>query len=401
MHFLISKLNNNGYKLRKAIQFHQFSSKLLQIRAAERWAKFITPTRYYKSPVLPKDIVVRVTEKCFLKCKFCGQGGESGRVDRENLKESSIEIETFRKIINEASSWSVKPLIKITGGEPLVMGTALLDIIHEMRERGFIVKLNTNGMLLKSKKIARRVVDTDLNYLSISLDGGRDIHNKIRGNKRTFDAIMEGIDNIHGYRSELKKKNLMIMVSMMVSSETQDQIGEVYRVALNKKIDWFNVQLLNYTTPETCEQAHQYASSHFGIEDTPWDAFCNQRFNEIDSDLVGKQINDIITMRKSVPISVMGGLSSSKQIYRYFSTLEPIRKNICVLPFTGMHIVMPGKAVFCIDYPFYEYGDVRENTLESIWYGKRATDFRKDMIGHFKKYRGNYPQCHRCNWRFN
>jgi len=66
-----------------------------------------------------------------------------------------------------------------------------------------------------------------------------------------------------------------------------------------------------------------------------------------------------------------------------------------------MHIVPPGKATYCIDYPFYEYGDIRKESLESIWFGTKATEFRKDMISYFKKNGKNFPQCQRCNWRFN
>jgi MoaA/NifB/PqqE/SkfB family radical SAM enzyme len=398
---LINNFKNNLNKMRKAIRFHQFSSKLLQIRAAEIMAKYLTPRRLYSSPVLPRDIVIRVTEKCFLNCKFCAQGGENPRIDRKNLKSGPVEAETFRKIIDEASKWPIKPLIKITGGEPLVMGQTLLDAIDLMRKRKFVVKLNTNGMLLKNHNIARKVVQTDLNYLSISLDGGRDVHNELRGNPKLFDAMMEGIDNIRAYRKKLKKRNLMILISMMVSSETQDQIEKVYQIVLNKKADWFNIQFLNYTTKDTCFRAHEYAMKQFGIKETPWTGFCNPRFNDIDPEMVAKRIKAVLAMRGSVPISVMGGLSSAKQIAKYYFTPEPIRNNVCVLPFTGMHIVPPGKAVFCIDYPFYEYGDITEQTMESVWYGKKATDFRKAIIEYYKKNSSNFPQCLRCNWRFN
>jgi len=398
---MLKSLTNTINKIRKAIQFRQFSWKLLQIRYAEKLANIITPTSLYTVPVLPRDIVIRVTEKCFLNCKFCAQGGEKGRVDRKNLPTGPVEMETFKKIMDETSGWPIKPFIKITGGEPLLMAYPLLDILQEMRERKFIVKLNTNGMLLKNKKLARRLAETDINYLSISIDGKREVHNEIRGNPRLFDAVMEGIDNVRGFSMELGTKNLMILISMVVSSETQDQIEEVYHIATDKKVDWFNIQFVNYTTEETCRAAYDYFNKHFGIEETPYESFCNPRFNEIDTQLVEKQINDIVAMRKSVPISVMGNLISSERIAEYYFTLEPIRKNMCVIPFTGMHIVPPGKAVFCIDYPFFEYGDVREDTLESIWYGERAVRFRSHMRAYYRNHTKNFPQCQRCNWRFN
>lgn len=392
---------NRLMQYRKAAQFFEFSLKLLQIRAAETYSRLLVPTALYRAPGLPRDIVIRVSEKCFLHCKFCAQGGEKGRVDQKHLAAPAIDTPTFQKIMDEASGWRIKPFIKITGGEPLVMGHTLLDALEEMRGRGFVVKLNTNGMLLKNKRIARRIVDLDLNYLSISLDGGRDVHNELRGQPKLFDAIMEGIDNIHEYRKSRGRKNPMILVSMCVSSQTQDQIEAVYRIACDKRIDWFNIQFLNYTTPRTCEEAHAYAREHLGVRETPWEAFCNPHFNDIDPALIVRQIQAILARRGPVPVSVMGGLSSSNDISRYYFSLDPIRRNICYLPFTGMHIVPPGKAVFCIDYPFYEYGDIRQERLESVWYGEKAQTFRAHLRRYYRDKGLNFPQCQRCNWRFN
>jgi len=398
---MLDNWHNKLRQIEKAARFSEFTFKLLQIRASELWARMIVPTAWYRSPSLPRDIVIRATEECFLHCKFCAQGGEKGRVDQKSLKTGPVEARTFRKIIDETSRWRIKPFIKITGGEPLVMGHGFLDILEEMRDRGFVVKLNTNGMLLKNRRIAKRIVEAGINYLSISLDGGREVHNRLRGNAKLFDAMMEGIENIHEYRRTLARKNPMILVSMVVSSETYDQIEEVYRIALERKVDWFNVQFLNYTLPEGCELAHAYAQDHFGIQDAPWSSFCNPRFNDIRPDLVAGQIRAIQARRGAVPVSVMGGLSSRDAVSSYYFTQDPIRRNICCLPFTGMHIVPPGKAVFCIDYPFYEYGDVREERLESIWYGGKAERFRTHLRSYHLGEGKNFPQCQRCNWRFN
>ena len=113
------------------------------------------------------------------------------------------------------------------------------------------------------------------------------------------------------------------------------------------------------------------------------------------------QMTENATMAVVLPLGVLFRGGAEEQIRKYYFTLEPIRQNICVLPFTGMHIVPPGKAIFCIDYPFYEYGDLREETIKSIWYGKRAEAFRVDMINYYRRNGLNFPQCARCNWRFN
>jgi len=399
--YLLGKINNTINKAKAAIKYHQFSLKLIQIRIAEMRAKYLCMTPFYKKPALPRDIVIRLTERCFLHCAFCAQGKEGGRVDRKNLKEPSIQFDTLKKIIDETARWKIKPFYKFTGGEPLTMGTPLIEFIKQMRDQKFIVKLNTNGMLLKNKRIAEKIAGSDLNYLSISLDGPRDVHNRLRGNDRLFDAIMEGIDNVQYYRNKLKKKNLMILISMVVSSENYTMIEDVYKIACDKKIDWFNIQFLNFTTPETCEASHEYIKQRFGIDEAPWKYFCDPKYNTIDAVHVEKSIKRIMAQRKDVPISVLGGYTTSKKIAEYYFTVKPLKKNICLIPFTGMNIVMPGKAIYCIDYPFYEYGDIRNESIESVWYGEKATQFREDLRKYYKLNKTNYPHCQRCNWRFN
>lgn len=401
MAYFTDKMHNNLNKARAAARFHQFSSKLLQIRFAEMKARYLCMTPLYRKPGLPRDIVIRVTERCFLKCVFCGQGKDGGRVDRANLKEAPMRIDVLNKIIDETEKWRIKPFFKFTGGEPLTMGMPLLDLIQDMRERNFIVKLNTNGMLLKNKIIARRIAETDLNYLSISLDGPKDVHNRLRGNDKLFDAMMEGIDNVQFFRRELKKKNLMILISMVISSENYDRIEEVYEIACEKKIDWFNIQFLNFTTPETSDSSHEYMKQRFGIDDAPWKYFCDPQYNNIDACHVEKSIKRILELKRDVPISVLGGFKTAGKIKDYYFSVKPLKKNICLIPFTGMHIVMPGKATHCIDYPFYEYGDLRYESIESVWYGEKAQNFREDMRKYYMSNNANYPHCQRCNWRFN
>jgi len=401
MIYLTGTINNTLLKLKAGIKFHQFTLKLLQIRIAELYTKYFSMTPLYTRPSLPRDIVIRVTEQCFLKCKFCAQGKEHGRVNRENLKNSSIKLETIKKIADETAGWKIKPFYKFTGGEPLLMGLPLIDLIQYMREKNFIVKLNTNGMLLKDKRIAQKIAESDLNYLSISIDGPRDVHNRLRGNEKLFDAVMEGIDNVQYYREEFNKKNLMILVSMVVSSENYDKIEEVYEIICEKKIDWFNIQFLNFTTEETSASSHVYIKQQFDIDDAPWKYFCDPQYNDVNPETIENGIKNIISKRGKVPISVFGNYKKKKEIFNYYLSVKPLRKNICVIPFTGMHIVMPGKAMFCIDYPFYEYGDLRYESIEEVWYGEKANKFREDLMNYYKINRLNYPHCQRCNWRFN
>ena len=111
--YLLGKINNTINKAKAAIKYHQFSLKLIQIRIAEMRAKYLCMTPFYKKPALPRDIVIRLTERCFLHCAFCAQGKEGGRVDRKNLKEPSIQFDTLKKLLMKLQGGKLNHFINL------------------------------------------------------------------------------------------------------------------------------------------------------------------------------------------------------------------------------------------------------------------------------------------------
>jgi 7-carboxy-7-deazaguanine synthase len=71
---------------------------------------------------------------CNLRCTWCDtRQAQSGGVDREESE-----------ITREIEALNGKRLC-ITGGEPLLQGEQLLSLVRSMRERGFIIEIETNG----------------------------------------------------------------------------------------------------------------------------------------------------------------------------------------------------------------------------------------------------------------
>ncbi len=87
-----------------------------------------------------------ITEKCNLRCRHCYH--DSYRSANELHKDKLIEI--LLRIDSAMSVWGRRATLAITGGEPLLRRSDLLDLIHaiEQREHIYYFDLLTNGTLL-------------------------------------------------------------------------------------------------------------------------------------------------------------------------------------------------------------------------------------------------------------
>ena len=59
-----------------------------------------------------------------------------------------------------------------------------------------------------------------------------------------------------------------------------------------------------------------------------------------------------------------------------------------------MDVQPGGEANFCVDFPDYSMGNVGEATMEELWNGDRARDFRE-----FRRSK-SLPICHRCGAKY-
>ena len=82
--------------------------------------------------------VVAFTSGCNFRCGFCHNAALLG-ARRKGLPWSKLNdaLQTFR------ANWT--DAVCVTGGEPTLWGDHLTVLVHFLRERGFLVKLDTNG----------------------------------------------------------------------------------------------------------------------------------------------------------------------------------------------------------------------------------------------------------------
>ncbi|MGD9107980.1 MAG: 4Fe-4S cluster-binding domain-containing protein [Gammaproteobacteria bacterium] len=386
-----------------AIRFWKLSWHIIKINFFERLNIFLIEKKLRKKPLTtPLSIVMRVTEKCFLKCKMCGQNGESGRLkDVKTLCRERISDQIYDDLYNDIKNWKIKPLMKFTGGEPLLEWRVLKPFIKNIHSIGGLIKLNSNGVMLKDIALAEDVVLSGIEYLSISIDGDKDTHNEIRGVPTAFADAKKGVENIIAMKKKHKKTYPMILISCVVSTWNENNIDSLIDISKAWKVDWINIQFLNYITPKRSAAAHQMAKSNFGIEDQPWKGFEIPQQTNINEKKLTATIKKIMK-NASCPVSTMkiGGINE-ENVRKYHKTDLPIKHHICHMPYVTAFVIPPHNSVFCIDYPWYGYGDLAKSTIKQAWFGEQAQKFRNTHLCYFKENGQTFPQCQRCNWPYN
>jgi MoaA/NifB/PqqE/SkfB family radical SAM enzyme len=332
---------------------------------------------------------------------MCGQNSPKGRLRGVSQRERQrIAPEVFESMVKEIRTWRFKPFIKLTGGEPLVEWKTLRPYITELRDMGCVIKLNTNAVLLKNRKLAREVVETGIEYLSVSIDGTKKIHNLVRGFSTAFDNARQGVQNIITAKKALSARYPMVLISSVVSTINEHDIVNMAQVAGEWKADWLNIQFLNFLTAERSQKARDVVSQSFGITEAPWTGFEIPEMIKVDVERLSRAI-DAIERQAVCPVSVMKVGNTPEALRKFHYTDAVIKDHICHMPFTTMFVVPQAESVFCIDYPYYSYGNLRRQSLEEAWFGEKAQVFRRRFSDYYRGHGANFPQCLRCNWPYN
>lgn len=156
-------------------------------------------------------IVLELTTRCNLRCIHCYNDvlENCEDINNDNLK---IVVEELER---------VKPhYLILSGGEPLLLGERFFEIAKKMKRTCQKLYLTTNGQLIrKFPAYLFKIFDN----VQISLDGPKEIHEKIRG-VGTFEEAIEA-------SKYLKNAGVSVSFLMTLHSLNKDYLEETYRIA--------------------------------------------------------------------------------------------------------------------------------------------------------------------------
>lgn len=133
-------------------------------------------------------VLLEVTRRCNLHCRFCFAGGAQAEPTLEELCAAVDDIFARAK--------GGKPLIQLSGGEPTLRDD-LPALLRHIRERGGRwVQLNSNGLrLAEDFAYARALAEAGLSFVFLQFDGCDDaVYEQLRG-RPLLDIKYRAIEN--------------------------------------------------------------------------------------------------------------------------------------------------------------------------------------------------------------
>ena len=123
-------------------------------------------------------------DRCNLACKHCY---------REGPVRPSMSAPLRGRVIDELAAFcdrrGLGARLHLAGGEP-TLEPDLVPIVRAARARGIRSRLLTNGTRI-TEALARELCELDCLGVQISIEGGRELHDELRG-RGSFDAALAG-----------------------------------------------------------------------------------------------------------------------------------------------------------------------------------------------------------------
>ena len=177
-------------------------------------------------------LFIEVTSRCNARCEHCGSScGDFIPKDEVTNEELKAVLDDIAKHYNPRDT-----MINITGGEPLVKKD-LFELMDYANKLGFYWGMTTNGMLI-DEEIVKKMADTGMYSVSVSLDGLKETHESFRKVPNCYEKILKGIDLM------LHTPSIQIVqVTTVVNKKNIEQLEDMYELV--KKLGVKNWRILN------------------------------------------------------------------------------------------------------------------------------------------------------------
>lgn len=334
----------------------------------------------------PEAITLFLTHRCNLRCKMCGQWGESGvtKEMKPNEVRGELKLDELKKIIDDVSRF--RPNITLFGGEPLLY-PGCVELVRHIKSKGMHCLMITNGSLLG--RYAAELVEAGLDELNVSLDGGRDLHDGIRGMPGLFDKITGGLKEVYRLKKDAGQRKPLVNLQCTITKYNYDRLSQLLEVADTVKAESLTYHNLIFLSAELLKKQSEFdkvmnCSSH------DWEGFVFDP--EINPSALYKDMERIKGGRYTFGVDFYPNLSAKglREYYENPSYLPSEYKARCLSPWIVAYVFPDGEVRPCLNFT-YSYGNVKKAGFREIWNGEMARAYRVGL-----KRSRIFPVCVRC-----
>lgn len=198
-------------------------------RRLRNYARYLRSRHSADTHYLPVKLDIENVSRCNFHCTMC-QVSDWPKFQRA----ADMSLEDFKRLI-DAQYGLVE--IKLQGmGEPLLQGEDYFAMIRYARARRIWVRTTTNASLLHLTDNYKKLVDSGVNEIQISVDGAcKETFERIRRGSR-FERVTENCKLINGYCNArgLLRTKMWVVLQRDNSAELLDFVGLAHELGFKR-----------------------------------------------------------------------------------------------------------------------------------------------------------------------
>lgn len=322
----------------------------------------------------PRFITLKPTLRCNLRCEFCrfvANGDVFGKRDW-------MEIEDWNRVVDQVAPY--RPYICLTGGEP-TMYPHLPELIARIKHHGLRCVLTTNGTMLEQRAEALMVAPPDA--VILSLDGPREVHDRVRKAAGTYDRALRGARKLAALRG--KGAAPYLVVNAALTGHTYESALEMIEVAREFGAYALNFQHFWFLTRPMVEAHNARWGDCFPLD---FERVGGTATEGIDTDRLFDTVRRLQARDFGLPILIYPELSREEMRIYYAEPERFTHRQPPSCAWISTDILPNGDVSPCFEL---SCGNVLRQPFAEIWNNTSFREHRRRLAEE-----GPYPVCARC-----
>lgn len=373
------------------------AARLAALEADKLFFDFIPPKAETGLGRAIRQLSIRITDICNLRCHTCGQWGDQGFLHGKNLKElksKEVRPERYLALLDDLHRHGQHPNVYLWGGEPTLY-PGWLDIIRRATELRMPTAIATNATGVA--EAADELVRAPMFLLQISIDGhDAATHNAARpaaGGGDNHATVLRALEAVREAKNRHRRKLPLVAVLCTISEVNVGHIMDVYE-AYKDKVDLFVFYLSWWIDPASAQAHEKDFARRFGFVPTLHRGWIGD-WTVRDAALLDRQLSALRRRArpfKMTPVTVIPDIRGAGNLQSYYSDHGgTFGFERCISIFHAVELDANGDMSPCRDYHDYVVGNVQEQTISELWNNEAYKRFRQSVCRD-----GLMPVCTRC-----
>lgn len=345
----------------------------------------------------PAKLDLRIVYACNLRCKMCGQWGDTGTYfDYGTAKlQRKLDLKVIESVVKELAPHGLR-YVDIEGGETF-LHPQIIELFAMLKSHGLFVKPVTNGTLLK--KYASEIVECGIDAIHVSVDGDREHHNVVRQAEWAYDRTMEGLAAINEERRRGRRHTPLIVINFTMSRHNAAASVRKLCTELAGKqlVDVLSIKSSPIWMPQKKGAAYDtLVERYFGVTGiTSWKGFVEDYGDfEAGAREVAQTIRELKNQSYDFFVEALPSIPA-EQIPRLYGDYNwNLGRTHCPIPYVEPTIDADGNVYPCNLFTdeALAMGNIYKEPFLDIWFGQRYEKFRRLLADQG----GLLPICNRC-----